>query len=243
MTNQIVIQSHNDNESIIQLVLDGLTSENSKRAYKKALTDFIIWYEQAGKPGLNKATIQRYKTVLQDSALSPASINLRLSAVRKLAQEAGDNGLIEPIIANGISKVKGVKQAGVRTGNWLTKEQAQELINSVDISSLKGLRDRAILAVMIGGGLRRSEVANLTFTNLQQREGRWVIVDITGKGNRVRSIPIPGWVYYSIDEWIKATGLEPKANIFMRINKGDNIVSDKLTPQAIRDIVLNTQPN
>src|SRR5512137_789426 len=156
-------------QKVIGLALDGLTSEHSRRAYGKALADFAEWYTAEGKPGLNKATVQRYKTVLQERGLSAASVNQRMSAIRKLAQEAADNGLIDQSLANGVAKVKGVKSAGVRAGNWLTREQAQALIDLPDLETLKGLRDRAILAVMIGAGLRRSEVAALDFAHIQQR--------------------------------------------------------------------------
>lgn len=158
-----------------------MTSKNSKRAYEKALDDFMVWYQEVGTPGLNKALVQRYKTILQESGLAPSSINLRMSAIRKLSQEAADNGFMNQTLANGVARVKGVKQQGVRAGNWLMKDQAQDLINSPDTSTLKGLRDRAILAVMIGAGLRRSEVAFLTLEKIQQRESRWVIIDIVGK--------------------------------------------------------------
>ena len=155
-----LVSTHSDElEKVINLALDGLSSGNSRRAYGKALTDFMAWYTAAGKPGLTKAVVQEYKTVLQGQGLSPATINQRMSAIRKLAQEAADNGLIDQGHANGVSRVKGVKSAGVRAGNWLTRDQAQALINLPDLETLKGLRDRAILAVMIGAGLRRSEVA------------------------------------------------------------------------------------
>lgn len=221
---------------IIQLVLDGLTSSHSKRAYEKAIADFLEWYQGQGKPGLTKATVQRYKTVLQESGLAPSSINQRMSAIRKLAQEAADNGLVDQSIANGVAKVKGVKQQGVKAGNWLSKEQAQALINAPDITTLKGLRDRAILAIMVGSGLRRSEVAFLSLKDIQQREGRWVIVDIVGKGNRVRSVPISGWSKVAIDEWTKAAGID-SGNVFRRVNKGDRVMGESMTAQAIRDVV------
>src|SRR3990172_7062699 len=193
-----------DLKAVIALALDGLTSDHSRRAYEKALTDFMAWYQALGKPGLSKATVQRYKTVLQESGLSPSTVNLRLSAIRKLAQEAADNGMIDPTLANGIARVKGVKSAGVRVGNWLTREQAQALLDAPDVGTLKGLRDRAILAVMMGAGLRRSEVAALTVHHVQQREGRWVIVDLVGKGNRTRSVPIPSWTKAALDAWASA---------------------------------------
>ncbi len=114
-----------------------------------------------------------------------------MSAIRKLAGEAADNGLLAPELAQGISRVKSVKSTGIRVGNWLSQGQAQALLSAPDISTVRGLRDRAILAVLLGYGLRRSEVAALTFAHVQQRDGRWCIVDLVGKHGRVRTAP-PG---------------------------------------------------
>jgi integrase len=82
-------------------------------------------------------------------------------AVRKLAVEAADNGLLAPELATGITRVKGVASKGVRLGNWLTVQQAQKFLNAPDVATPKGMRDRAILAVLLGCGLRRSEAAAL----------------------------------------------------------------------------------
>src|SRR5438552_13508631 len=131
--------------------------------------------------------------------LGSVSINVRITAVRKLAVEASDNGLLAPELANGITRVKGVKSKGVRLGNWLTIKQAQVLLNTPDINTTKGLRDRAILAVLLGCGLRRSEVAALTFAHIQQRDGRWCVVDLLGKHGRVRTVPMPTWAKVAID--------------------------------------------
>lgn len=247
--NALVTQSdaarQRDARAIVQLVQDGLTSANSKRAYAHALDSFFDWWNEQhsnGRPTLNKATVQNYKAMLQARGLAPSSINQHLSAIRKLAAEAADNGYLDATIASGISKVKGEKQAGVRAGNWLTKEQAQALLNAPHLSTLKGLRDRAILAVMIGAGLRRSEVAALTFENIAQRDARWVIVDLIGKGNRVRSVPIPSWTKQAIDEWADAARLAQsndlsQGNVFRSIHKGNYITGDSMTAQAIRDVV------
>ncbi len=222
--------------AIIQIVQDGLTSANSKRAYGKALDSFFDWYDINARPGLNKATVQNYKAMLQARGLAPSSINQHLSAIRKLAAEASDNGYLDATIANGIAKVKGEKQAGVRAGNWLTREQAQELLNAPNSETLKGKRDRAILAAMIGAGLRRSEVAALTFQHIKQRDARWVIVDLVGKGNRVRSVPIPSWTKQAIDEWTHAANLS-SARVFRSINKANALTGESLTAQAVRDVV------
>jgi site-specific recombinase XerD len=159
-----------------------------------------------------------------------------MSAIRQLAQEAADNGLVDQSIANGVSKVKGVKQQGVRVGNWLTKEQAQALLNSPEGATIKGNRDRAILAVMIGAGLRRSELASLDFQDIQQREGRWVIVDLLGKGNRVRTVPMANWAKAAVDTWSTMANIK-SGRVFRSVNKGDRITGDSITAQAIRDVV------
>ena len=216
----------------IQLVTDGLTSEHSKRAYGKALQDFLVWM-QANEKQFVKASIQEYRQTLTGS---PATINLRMSAIRKLAVEAADNGLLDGTIANGVRNVKGVAAHGVRTGNWLTKKQAQALLLLPDITTLKGLRDRAILAVMLGGGLRRSEVAQMTYNHIRQLDGRWVIADLVGKGNHVRTVPIPSWVKVAVDEWTEQANIADGI-LFRAMHKGGYVAGDSMTPQAIRDLV------
>jgi integrase/recombinase XerD len=224
-------------EPIIQVVLDSVDSEHTRRAYERALRDFFDWYNEAGRPTLNKATVQRYAAELREQGVGASSINQRLSAIRKLAREAVDNGALPEQIANGIKAVKGVRREGRRTGNWLTQEQAQQLINAPDIDTFKGLRDRAILAVLVGCGLRRQEAAHLTFDHIQQREGRWVIVDLVGKRNKMRSVPMPSWTKAAIDAWTDEAGLFDE-HIFRPVNKGGRIKGDSMTPQAVRDVVV-----
>ena len=225
-----------DTRRIKALVLNGLTSPHSKRAYGLALDDFLGWYEATGRARLDKASVNAYRAHLLDRGLAPSTINGRLSAVRKLAVEASDNGLIAPELAAGVQRARGVKQSGARVGNWLSKSDAQKLLNQPTPNTLKGLRDRAILAVLLGCGLRRTEVASLTFDHIQQRDARWVIVDIVGKGNRVRSVPAPAWAIAAIQAWQRAAGLSDGL-VFRRINKGDRIASDRMTAPSIRDVV------
>jgi integrase len=247
MTMETALITKND-QAAIELVTNALTSEHSKRAYSKALTDFLKW--RNGRD-INKALVNEYRQTLSGS---PASINLRMSAIRKLATEGADNGLLDQTIANGIKRVQGVKTHGVRVGNWLTKRQAQEILNAPvlqdppdpldathathenGIALLKGYRDRAILAVMIGAGLRRSEVAQLTTDHIKQRESRWVIVDLVGKGNRVRSVPIAPWVKQAIDEWLELAQIKT-GSVFHAIHRAGHISHESMTPQAIRDVV------
>ena len=236
MVDEIAI-SDNQNQALIKLVTDGLESQHSKRAYERALTDFFVWWEGQKRPGLNKAIVQSYKAHLGGQGLSPSSINQRLSAVKKLAAEAADNGFLAGDTANGIARVKGAKMSGVRSGNWLTQEKAQALLDAPDVTTLKGLRDRALLAVLLGAGLRRSESATLEFSHIQQREGRWVIVDLVGKGGRVRTVALPSFAKSAIDDYAQAAGIE-SGFVLRPINKGDNLAGDSMSPQAIYNTVL-----
>ena len=220
----------------IQMVLDGLPSEHSRRAYERSLVDFFRWNKRIGRPALNKALVQRYAAELRDIGLSASSINQRLSAIRKLAAEAADNGALDPQIAGGIRAVKGARQEGRRTGNWLTREQAQHWLGAPETRTLKGLRDRALLAVLIGCGLRRAEAAALNFDHVQQRDGRWVLVDLIGKRDKIRSVPMPAWTKAAIDAWSNRAGVT-EGLVFRAVNKGEHVIGSSITPQAIRNIV------
>jgi len=219
------------------LVIDGLNSPHSKAMYSHAIDDFLSWREDQGGGAFMKAQVNAYKAhLLSSTDYAASTINLILSAIRKLAAEAADNGIMDPVLAQGVRNVQGVKTSGVRVGNWLTLKQAQRLIRTPDITTLKGLRDRAILAVMVGGGLRRSEVAQLTFDHIQMREARWIIVDLVGKRKRVRSVPIPAWAKAAVDQWAESANIHER-RIFRSVNKGDNISGDDMTPQAVADVV------
>ena len=221
----------------IRMVLDGLPSEHSRRAYERALIDFFHWHRAIGHPQLSKAVVQRYAAELREAGMAPSSVNQRLSAIRKLAAEAADNGALDPQVANGIRAVKGARREGRRTGNWLTREEAQTWLGAPDTRTMRGRRDRALLAVLIGCGLRRSEAAGLTFEHVQQRDGRWVLVDLIGKRDKIRSVPMPNWAKAAIDEWSGASGMN-EGLVFRAVNKGDRVVGDGITPQAIYNIIV-----
>jgi hypothetical protein len=82
--------------------------------------------------------VQQNRSVLESAGLAPASIHLRLSAIRKLAAEAAENRLLDRGVAQGIVSLKGVRQSGSRAGNWLTKEQARDLLARPDPSKDNG---------------------------------------------------------------------------------------------------------
>ena len=132
--------------------------------------------------------VLRYRIHLEGKFLAPGTINVRLAAVRRLAYEAADTGLLSPELGAGIRRVKGAKKLGMRLGNWLTAEEARALSQLPNAHTLKGKRDRTILAILLGCGLRRGELITLMFDHLQRREDHWAIVDLIGKGTHIRHL-------------------------------------------------------
>jgi site-specific recombinase XerD len=218
------------------LVLDSVSSPITKRVYNMALDEFMAWFQQAPRPGFTKATVSAWRVSLEDRKLGSSSIIIRMSAIRKLAAEAADNGLLAPELAAGISCVKSAKTQGIRTGNWLSQRQAQALLSAPDIATVGGLRDRAILAVLLGCGLRRSEVAALSFFHLQQRDGRWCVVDLVGKHGRVRTAPMPTWVKVAIDAWTTAAGVAD-GYIFRSVNRADRVTGEGLGEKVVWQLI------
>ncbi len=218
---------------MLRLVLNRVTSPHSRRSYEKGLCQFFAWCRTEPVAVFSKALVQAYRAWLLEQSLAPSTINLRLSPVRKLAREMADNGLLAPDVAAAIERVAGVRQAGVRAGKWLGREQASELLNAPDPLTLKGKRDRAMLALLIGCGLRQAELLSLRVNQIEQRDGRGVIPDVSGNGNCRRTVPVPAAVKIRVEEWILAAGLDidnPGGKLFRPISK-----AGKLTGDAMQD--------
>jgi site-specific recombinase XerD len=235
-TKALIIAPQLDLDRIKALVLDAMSSAHSKRIYNIALSRFLTWYTTEPRGQLSKSVLNTYRSHLEAEDLAPSSINVALSAIRKLVAEATDNGLIDPGLAAGIMRVKGVAKHGTRTGNWLTARQAEELINAPDVATLKGKRDRAIITMLIGCGLRRSEVTQLNVDSIQMREGRWAIVDLIGKGKRVRTVPMPSWTWTAIQAWLLAAGIE-NGRVFRSMARWNRFAGAALDDEAIHQLV------
>ena len=96
--------------------LQSLGSGAFRRTYAFAINDFIAWYCSEPRLAFGRTVVLRYRYELEARRLAPATINLRLAAVRRLAYEACDNGLLSPDLAASIRRVKGAKKLGVRLG-------------------------------------------------------------------------------------------------------------------------------
>lgn len=225
-----------DLEQAKAAVLASLMSTSGQRTYDHAIREFVGWYCSEPRLAFNRTVVLRYRIHLEQQHYAPATINLRLAAVRRAAYKAADAGLLSPELAAGIRRVKGLRRIGVRLGNWLTLEQGRRLVTTTTPAPLREQRDHAMLAMLIGCGLRRGELLGLQLDSIQQREDHWVSADLVGKAGHVRTVPIPGWVKAAIDVWTTAAGITD-GTVFRAINKHGRAWGDGLTAKVLWDVV------
>ena len=230
-----VLRFH-DLEQSKNAVLNSLAAASSQESYRHAIDEFIGWYCSEPRLALNRAVVLRYRFFLEQNNLAPSTINVRLAAVRRLAYEAADSGLLSPELAPGIRRVKGAKRLGVRIGNWLSINQSKTWLQMSSLETARGQRDRAILALLIGCGLRRAELAGLRTEDLQNREEHCVIADLIGKGKHIRTVPVPIWAKRAVDKWTEVAGIST-GRIFRRVNRFGTIWGEGITPKAIWHVV------
>jgi len=198
--------------------LDTINSPATKSNYKRGVYEFLSWLKTCKDVEIiDKMLIQSYMGTMMEQGVGKTSINQRLCAIRGFIQEASDNHLIDSSEADSIQRVKGIKTTGRSVGKWLSKEEATELLQkpsdtkpdeneNARTAELRQYRNTAILAVMLGCGLRREEVVKLSYANLQQRGRRWMITGLKGKGNKTRDIPMAEWTKTALHQWSKKAG-------------------------------------
>jgi len=225
----------------------GLTSENSRRSYRTSLLHFLRWCRaEARVVAFSRLAVLQFKHALIAATIalplgprrlfSPATVNLRLAAVRALAQEAADSGLLEQSEAAAIRRVRGEKTSGSRIGNWLQKTQVDQVLNSVDRITLRGKRDYAILAVLFATALRRRELVELNISIIQERDGQWGFIGLRGKGGKLRNISLPDWVRFAITDWLQATGIV-QGNVFRSISRHGKLGTQQMSEESVKLIL------
>jgi site-specific recombinase XerD len=217
-------------------VLNSLTSPGSRRVYEYAINQFISWYCSEPRLAFNRIVVVRYRMYLESRGLAANTINQQLAAVRRLAHEAADAGLLSPELAAGISRVKGVKQLGFRAGNWLSADQSSAVLSCAFGTSLRAKRDYAMLAMLFGCGLRRSELVGLDMDEVQMRQGHWAVVDLIGKGGHIRTVPIPVWVKAALDQWTVAAGVK-RGKIFRAVARTGKVWGSGISQNVVWYVV------
>ena len=217
-------------------VLNSLGSPASRRVYEFAIDQFIAWYCSEPRLAFNRIVVVRYRLYLESRHLAANTINQQLAAVRRLAHEAADAGLLSPELAARISRVKGVKQLGFRSGNWLSVEQSSEVLKHASGESMRAKRDYAMLAMLFGCGFRRSELVGLELDDVQMRQGHWAVVDLIGKGGHIRTVPVPNWVKSALDQWVRAAKVT-EGKIFRRVARMGKVWGSGLSQNVVWYVV------
>jgi len=216
-------------ENLIEDCIRSLDSPHTRAAYRREITAFLAWLN--GNP-VSSSLLLMYREE-QRELRSDSSVNIGLSAIRKLVALAAQRKMIGLQLAEEISRVPNIKCGnGQKSGNWLTKQEAEKLLHAPP-DTLKGRRDRTILGLLIGCGLRRNEARFLRFEDISQREGRWAIIDLVGKGNKSRTIPMPAWCKAIIDKWSERAKID--AGFVIR-RCGHGRMGEIVFDQALTDV-------
>ena len=219
--------------AIRSLVLNAVSSPITRALYNKALEDFFAWWEEQGRPPFTRATVQAHRAFLEGQRYSASTINQHLGGHSEAGTRGrGGNGLLAPEPGGRHHAGTRRQTSGEPGGKLVDAGTGPKLINLPDPRTLKGKRDRAVLALLIGCALRRAEAASLTTDDLQQRDGRWVLPDLHGKHGRVRTVPVPSWVKLAIDQWTQAAGIAG-GRLPRSMNRHGTITGASLSPQAI----------
>lgn len=191
------------------------------RNYASSIDALFIWMQRTGTKTPTKTALEQWCGDMQLEGVSIRTINARLSAVRKLLRSVADDStdLQTKMVLNDWAKVENAREEQIQDkteadfGVRLTLGELETLIKSFDIASIKGLRDRALVALMAGAGLRVGEVVSLTmddiFNTYNERRQRAINVR-RGKYNKSRKVVIEnwsGWVIRAVAAYTDALGL------------------------------------
>jgi integrase len=138
-----------------------------------------------------------------------------------------------------IHRVEGVRKLGSRLCNWLTAGEAVKrplFDNTPTKRRSPRKRNRAILAILLGFGLRRRELADLTIDSVQKREERWAIVDLVGKGKHIHTVPVPAWEKDTLDAWLAAAEIE-RGPLFRCVCRADKLWVDRIFEKTVWHVV------
>jgi site-specific recombinase XerD len=219
-----------DMERLVELTVATCASPETRRMYGVQMRKFLA----TGLP-LNREGVALHLQQQREAGKSPATILSAMSAIRKLVEEARVRGLLTPDEAEQIRSLHAGKLHKTRMGTWLTVAQVQQLGSLPDRASYWGKRDACLLACMIGCGLRRTEMATLKWDNYASRDGRMCFVDIMGKGQRRRTLPVPAWAQPDVDAWYSASRNPPDARD--RAGNGGSLQGAHLRPRALEYVL------
>jgi site-specific recombinase XerD len=221
---------------VARAVLDPIANATTRAMYRKAILDFFRWIDSRGNPPITEATCRSHLTYLQADGYAPATLNQRLSAIRKLVGGAVNLNLLSLRECVQICRIRNVREMTIAPADALSQRQTEELMDVPDGTTNKGKRDRLLLAFLIGCALRRSEVVNLNVEDIEYADSRGTLMRVIGRGGRMRSLLLPDWVEAALSEWILATGIQ-QGPILRAVSRQGEVATDRLSPQTVLNIV------
>jgi integrase len=208
--------------------------------YKREIDKLIA----AGIDPRNREQLATYATGLSNSSRSflKAALHLLFTDLElDLHASATVDNLAQTQV--GLLRIKAMSKtihvhqpAGTKTHAWLSREQVEQITALPDLSTTRGMRDYIVLAILLGAGIRRSELANLTFDCIRQqpsKNGIRDVLSVLGKGNKRRTIPISAKLAKHLKEWHRITG---DGLVVRAINKS-NVINGSLSEIGIHNIV------
>jgi integrase/recombinase XerD len=183
----------------IASALQGL-SESSRRVYSARIAQYMDWSQGAS---LSRESIRAWLRSQELSGSSAQVRNQSLAAIKRLASEAAEVGWIPHNDAAQIARIRSKRVLGARSGLWLDPAQLARLLELPDRTTAHGRRDACLLALLIGCGIRRAEACALATAQLKIVDDRMLLVNVAGKGDRVRSVSVPVWAQRDIERWMK----------------------------------------
>jgi site-specific recombinase XerD len=189
----------------LSTVLGGLAPA-TRRAYASRLARFRMW--TGSDTLIDRSIVKRYLAGLELSGASNQVINGHLAAIKYLVRELHESARVDSTTYAGIQSIRFRPVRGVRVRRWLSIEQCAALLSTIRAQSqlsTKGARDAALIALLLGCGLRRSEACALAVEQVRTIDGRMMLVNVKGKAGRTRSVSVPRWAQSFIDAWITIT--------------------------------------
>ena len=202
-----------DAHSLAGALVAGQLSPRTRKAYASDLAELLSVLDTwgLGLPEVNRDYLHAYRSWLAGEVVvglqqkarpcAPATVSRKVSVVRRFFAEAHDRGIIP---ANPATRLRGFSISDESKTLGLTHDQARGLLGRIDTTALIGLRDRAMLSLMIRTGLRRMDVIGATLGNLRKPKGHWVLNIKRSKGNKDRTIKLPVQLWRDLDAWREA---------------------------------------
>ena len=214
--------------------VQGQLAPSSRRGYRTDAEQFAAWMiEQDLTPQtLTRSHVIAYRAHLQET-YKKATAERKLVVARRILDEL----VIRAVLAKSPAyKVKGFTLDDETPHVVLTEQEAQALLDAIDTSTLMGLRDYAVILLLLRTGLRRSEAAALTISDITMDQGHYVAVLQHSKGNRRRVVKLPVDVWREIDGYIAALRQYHAERLARCVAELDPLMGVEARQRTIRDL-------